>query len=1045
MLLRVAILLVSIPALLLAQTPSGSVYGTVYDPSGAVVPHCHITITDQQTATSRTLLSGADGTYFASMLPVGQYDLLAEAAGFHMLMRFITLNAGEDTFADVHLQLKQATEQVNVRAASPDLHFDTAAVDGLVSRTQIESLPLNGRNFLQLATLVPGVAVTPGYPALFNRQFDVSILGGDKLNTIIAVDGGSVWDQTTGGTGINLSQEVVQEFQVASANFDPSTGITAYGAINVVTRSGGNDFHGAGYFYYRDHNLAAYPGLTKNALAPNPYFARKQPGFWAGGPIRKSRSFYFLNLENNIQDSVFVVQPNSALLSGLAEVGPSPYRGRQFSSRFDEKLPRDGLLMARYSHDGNRTTAPPSAATVSPSNWMQNQNWSDQGLMTISHSMSPATRNDFRFSFWYWNNRNIPITRNECTAACFGYGLPEIHILGTNFTVGDTENAPQGRISRRWSYNDSISWDKFHHQFHIGGEAVHENIGGYWDLADPGVLTVYSPDLLSSLGELGLYGLSSGLHTTADILKLPLYDFFTGVGDPSQPQPFDRDRARQNDRFHLFVSDIWRVQSNFTINYGLSWSYEDNLLNFDLPKPAYLEPIFGSRGLRAGDHNFKNFSPSLGMSWQVGHDNRTVVRAGAGIYFDTQLLWQRGEERSYLGPFPNGHVIIDGSSISNFVPGIPGAPVGQPISYPNAPTGFTAGLLVQLLPPIRTALSQAFGTSGTDLSFPTIDVSKSAADLLPEHFPTAYGEHFSVGVQREMSHAVISADFVLRQHIHVLFDDVNTPDYNHFNAAVGPLIPRCIGAQASDPTAECSTGPITVWTPGGRAIYRALLLKADKRLGGRFQFGLAYALASQVGFDASNGFADLKHWFSNYGPLGPRHSLTGSAVWNFPWSVQASLISSYASRPPVMPFIDQVDLSGSGTTYSLLPGLPFNCFNRGCNTHDLIRAIDTFNNIYAGKLTARGQAVPTITLPPTFGLCEGFSAQDARVGKTMAITEHLHLKVFAESFNLFNIANRSGYNFNLNSPLFGQPTQRVGQTFGSGGPRAFQFGSRVSF
>ena len=114
---------------------------------------------------------------------------------------------------------------------------------------------------------------------------------------------------------MNFSQEMVQEFQVSSANFHLSTGITAYGAVNVVTRGGGNNVHGGGYFFYRDHNMAAYPGLSRTTLDPQPYFARRQPGVWVSGPIQKNRLFFFFNLEGNIQDSVYVVQPSSALLA----------------------------------------------------------------------------------------------------------------------------------------------------------------------------------------------------------------------------------------------------------------------------------------------------------------------------------------------------------------------------------------------------------------------------------------------------------------------------------------------------------------------------------------------------------------------------------------------------------------------------------------------------------------------------------------------------------------------------------------------------------
>src|SRR5262249_22740331 len=151
-------------------------------------------------------------------------------------------------------------------------------VQGVVTRQQIDNLPLNGRSFLNLAQLEPGVTVNPGNPAQFNAQFNVSVLGGPASRTAITVDGGNVRNPIEGGTGQNFSQEMVQEFQLSSTNFDLSTGITAFGAINIVSRSGSNDFHGAGYFFFRDHNIAAYPSLGRG-VTDDPFFARRQGGF----------------------------------------------------------------------------------------------------------------------------------------------------------------------------------------------------------------------------------------------------------------------------------------------------------------------------------------------------------------------------------------------------------------------------------------------------------------------------------------------------------------------------------------------------------------------------------------------------------------------------------------------------------------------------------------------------------------------------------------------------------------------------------------------
>ena len=131
---------------------------------------------------------------------------------------------------------------------------------------------------------------------------------------------------------MNFSQEVVKEFQLSAANFDLSTGITSVGAINMVTRSGGNQFHGSGYFFFRDHNMSAYPGLRRNPLALDPFFARRNPGFSVSGPIKKDRLFFFFNYEYMNQTQAVTVQPDLPSVAGLAGNFPNPYRGKTSAS-----------------------------------------------------------------------------------------------------------------------------------------------------------------------------------------------------------------------------------------------------------------------------------------------------------------------------------------------------------------------------------------------------------------------------------------------------------------------------------------------------------------------------------------------------------------------------------------------------------------------------------------------------------------------------------------------------------------------------------------
>jgi len=313
----------------LAQAPTGIITGNLTDESGAVIPNASVTITNKATGVVRNSTTNAGGLFSAPALPAGDYEVRAEVTGFRTVVRDATVQAGETTTVNLPMTLGEAKQVVTVEAATAQINYDTNAVQGVIDRAAVQDLPLNGRSFMQLAVLEPGVTIASGSTAQFNALFTVSVLGAGN-RTAYTVDGGNISDNidTGGGTAsMNFPQDVVQEFQLSSVNFDLATDISIGGAINIVTRSGSNDFHGSAYFYYRDHNMSAYPGLQRQTLAPDPFFARRNPGFTIGGPIKKDRLFFFFNFEHLNQVQANITQPNTILAQALAGVYNSPYSG----------------------------------------------------------------------------------------------------------------------------------------------------------------------------------------------------------------------------------------------------------------------------------------------------------------------------------------------------------------------------------------------------------------------------------------------------------------------------------------------------------------------------------------------------------------------------------------------------------------------------------------------------------------------------------------------------------------------------------------------
>jgi Carboxypeptidase regulatory-like domain len=1039
---------------ILAQAPTGTIAGTVTDQVNAVLPRATITVTNKDTGASRVVQSGADGSFLVPSLQAGFYDVLIEASGFQPTISPVEVAVGQTTNVKMTLQVSTRSEAVTVTGAAALIDLDSNKVQGLVQRQQIENLPLNGRSFLNLAQLQPGVTVNPGNPAQFNSQFNVSILGGTSTSshTAITIDGGNVRDPITGGTGQNFSQELVQEFQISTANFDLSTGITAFGAINVVTRAGTNDFRGTVYGYYRDHNLSSYPSLARTSLTDDPDFSRGQTGFVLGGPLKKDKAHFFGSYEYTKQDGVYIVQPDYKSVADFSTLAPAPYHGHQTSGRVDYRFNNEHSLFARYSHDAN-TNSGPFSTPVPPSNFVANKNYVDQQLVGFTSVLSSTLVNDFRFSHMYWRNRNAPsVCDGDINTICMGAGGPEIFYLNSvNFQLGNNFNSPQGRDFHRYPISDNMTWLKNSHTVKFGGEWEHVDSVGYWGFFDPARAYLLSPEFLAGINPAlpALFGLPDGkIHNYNDLKKLPVAAFLLGIGDPAQPS-YNIDAARGNDRFHFYAQDSWKARSDLTINYGLGWEHETNVMNYDLQRPAYLAPLYGS-DLSPTKKQYKNFAPAAGLAWTLPTAKPTVIRAGGGIFYDTQLAWWRLGERAVIGG--SGRQFIGNAAVTNPL-------TGQPFNTAFLNTlALNYGRFLDLLPTIRAQQEAKYPGTGSQ---PQILLSKQAnalGALFPHDFPTAKTNQVNVGVQRQFtSDMSVQADVVYRKLIH------GTPggffgasvDFNRFNAVSGPVIPACTTfAQSNDPNAQCSSGPINFWWAGATSAYKALLVRVDKRLSHRTQFTAAYALQSSKSIlDITQNLDD---YFASYGPDLPRHNLTLSGMFDLPWKFQASVLSTFLSRSAVAPIIQGFDNTGTNFSsggYTPLLALFGKGYADFLSKSDLEAMVNDYNSRIAGTLTPAGiagkspnQRYPKITLPANYQLGDYFSSQDVRLMKTITLREGTDLRLIGEVFNIFNVSNLTNFNYNLANPaVFGQANQRVGQTFGSGGPRALQLAARLSF
>jgi hypothetical protein len=1066
-----------------AQSPTGVIEGTVTDASGAVVPNATISITNKATGVSRDVTANSNGLYSAPALNAGDYEVKAAVTGFRTVVQNTTLTAGGDVQVNIALTVGAATEVVNVEASAAQLNYESNTVQGSIERATIQDLPLNGRSFMQLASLEPGVTVSAGSTSQFNTLFTVSVLGGTN-RTVFTIDGGNISDNIDVGGGIasmNFSQDMVQEFQISSVAFDLSTPVSIGGAINIVSRSGSNEFHGSGYYFFRDHNTAAYPSLARPlpgvpnySAQANPFFARRNPGVWIGGPIKKDKLFFFANFEYFNQVQAVNVATTALSTAALQGTYSSPYKAKQLSVRGDYHVNEKNNLFVRYSHDGNSGFGQ-SLEFGDPSNWAHNTNWADQSIMGLTTTLTPALVNDFRFQYNYWNNHNLPASPSDCTAPCVG-GLPNIYtFIGTNYpAVGNNFNAPQGRNTRRFETVDTLSWQRGSHRIRFGGDLNPTASNGYWGFCTPLCVGAWAPEAYNTY--VGLYapalapafaGYAQKLSTDADALNLPVYNqgssIFSGigVGNVSTPAPYGYDSQTHYDQFRAFVQDTWKVKDNLTVNYGLAWNAQTGFYNSNLAKPAYLAPILGADQLQPSKNNLHEFQPAFGFTWSPFKDHKTVVRGGGGIYWDSTPGYYKLRDASVEGPPGNGRSTLAASAFTINVPGIYNVfsgplPVGTAI-----PIGATALMNLSIsqfinlvnaeLPAIAAKLAPSNPITSGPYPYSEIDYAKQGVEIYPEHYPLARSYQTNLGVQRELPWGMVAqVDWARRQGENISLGEVDENLFNRFqgSAVPVPVIPLCAPSQYYVPGQECSTGSITVWNGEGRSMYEGLLTKLTKRYSNRTFLQVSYAYQHAHTLSVWNDV----NFNQGYGEYLGHNNLNISGYVDLPWGVQLSLNASAISPTPTTVNVNGLILSGTvpaGSTEPL-PGLPYGCVNNGCGKAQIIAAVNAFNSAYVGTLNAKGAKITGVQLPPNFNLGQWNVSQDVRLTKTFKYKERYRLAVTAEVFNILNISNLSAPSMTLDAAgstsfSFGQYTTRLGQSLGSGGPRAAQFGARLSF
>ncbi len=1043
---------------ILAQNATGSIRGTVTDQNGAVLAKANVAVINSATTAARKVTTSGDGTYSVENLLPGEYEVRVEAQGFVSQFQKLIVEVGNATTANFAMTVGAVSQTVEVTAEAPVINTTDTVVGGVINRERVENLPANGRSFLSAAAAEPGVNVS--YTATSNAGnpnsfFRVSVGSAPDQMTLISVDGSRVNDRITGGTSQNFSAETVQEYQVSTLGFDLSSGTASAGIVNVVTRTGSNQFHGSAFFFFRDHNMAAFPGFKRpddptafNPLCLNPaicarvqdpFFVRRQYGGYLSGPIKKNKLFFFGNYERTNQVGANAITFTDATLFGFNHIAQQPQKFQLGNVRLDYTVSPKHTAFLRASVDSNNGVSGPS--NVLESTWIASSNFSYQTQLGVTSVFSAVLVNDFRFSYSYFRNRLGPPTQAECERAsgnpsyCFNLNDVRITFYG-GLIAGNSVNVPQDRHPRTYQWTDNVNWRKGAHRVRFGGNWEHSNAHGTWSLKSGGTGA-----------------------TVADLLKLPVNGTLSiGLGDPGQPaRPYNYEKILANNAIRFYGQDAWQMFRGFTLNYGLGWSFEDNVLYHDIDLPDYLIPILGPNDVgKKITQRYKNFDPALGFAWAPFKDQKTVIRSSVSLHhISPNVGFYNLNQRILFGPAGNGLGSFTGSGLPNPKAGQPGQPA---LLNFTTPVNFTAQDLINNLALFRSQLAASNPFVGTDLFARGVNITKSVQgpqgldaiyDNNSARFP--YTIHVNIGVQREIvRNLAVSADFVMRR-------------------GVGSL------------------GPMLYGLPGILSRYTAFQIKVDKRFSRGIQFGGSYVYSHYTSLVT---ISNNKNLYDGFGPVAanPHHRFSASGIYDLPkykgelkllrgvlngW--QVSTIMQMQTGPQTSVTLGSLDVDGDGTFVFRLPGTGVSSFGNGLDADDIRRLVAQYNaslpaaanvalkDIPKGpQRDAIGTSLPYIVLPDKFSSGDSFLTHDLRLTRTISIAEKVRLMLIGEGFNIFNIANLTGYSGTLNaygrpsttggSPtlpasglLFGQPTNRVNPVFGSGGPRAFQFAARVSF
>jgi Carboxypeptidase regulatory-like domain/TonB dependent receptor len=963
--------------------------GDVIDPSGAAVMGAEVAAQSKATSVLHSAITNGTGLFVLNGLAPGDYEVRVVSKGFGPTIVQVRLEVGQQQELKVHLRLQAAQTTINIddTGAAPLVNTAASVVDGVITSQQIDSLPLNGRNFLELSLLIPGNAPAPNFDPTKSDTVVISTDGQLGRGGNVSIDGADNNDDTVGGMLHNVPEDAVQEFQIATNQYSAALGRSGSSVVNVVTKSGTNVYHGTAAIFARDQSLQAKSPLVDPSLGTPP-FRREQYAGSVGGPVIKDKAWFYSAFEYRDQvGGVEVGTPDLNTDTIIKSFASAPVTDVMGTVKGDWQMSNKDALSMRYSIERLNATGASTLdrALGSASQRQVLENNFQAFVASWTRVITPNLLNRFSFA----ENNFINITNPVVSS-------PQIDL--PSLQEGASFRVPQQTKQNRLQFTNVLNWAHGKHNFKFGAEVQHVAADFYLGVFQQGRI-----EAVENFPDFDRNG--DGVVNYDDLL----FAATLRSAYPDRPLVLPND---DNNYVAFFAQDEWRVAPQLTLNLGLRYELDTNVK--DISYYSQINPIVQPflHGTRGKDIN--NFGPRIGFNWANPAGNLSV-HGGYGIYYDRITLEIMSLERGLNGTSlpievragnavsgPNGPVYLDANGF--FLPGAP--TLANPFTGFIFPGAGAAGINI-----IDNAMQnpevQQFNL-GFQWEFTKNWVVR--ADGIHD-----LGTHFILGVPiGTVYNPVVGGPDVVKNlessvntHYDALFLTVDHRFSNHYQFHAAYTLSKSSN-YANDDQIPFGNGPIDPldlhreYGPTPNDQRNRLVLSGTVALKYGFQLSPLWTIASSVPMDI----------------MLPDNST------RIPQLGRNAGCRQFSNGAQLNAFLTQLNANGGEAGMPLPLVDPNVSFCNNFNSFDL-RLSKQFNLDERMSLQLIGEVFNLFNTTNILGVSNTNYSGYANV-------------LVRDS----DVPTDPGY---LHSSTFGQPVTTAGGVFGSGGPRAFQLALRFSF